>query len=102
MIMIGCPNSKNVPTSTSSPSEISLTMVWLTQPLLVVGALSWPFYLFTVDDRALCALPALLGFTTLSSKVSDTPGVEAQRADYYSSLGCTRWYMLQRMGRCQG
>jgi hypothetical protein len=42
MMMIGCPNSKKVPTSTSSPSGISSTMVWLTQPLISVGALSCP------------------------------------------------------------
>jgi hypothetical protein len=41
-IMIGCQNSNNVLVSTSSPSRISSTMVWLTQPLLGIGALNWP------------------------------------------------------------
>jgi hypothetical protein len=41
-IMIGRPNSKKVYASTSSPSGISSIVVWLTQPLLGVGALIWP------------------------------------------------------------
>jgi hypothetical protein len=41
-ILIGCPNSNKVPTSTSSLSEIFSTVVWLTRPLLSVGALSCP------------------------------------------------------------
>jgi hypothetical protein len=36
-MMTRCLNSKNVPTSTSSPSGISSTVVWLTQPLLGIG-----------------------------------------------------------------
>jgi hypothetical protein len=39
-MMMGCPNSKNVPISTSSLSRISSIVVWLTWPLLSVGALS--------------------------------------------------------------
>jgi hypothetical protein len=35
-MMMGCPNSKKLPTSTS-PSGISSTVVWLTQPFLGVG-----------------------------------------------------------------
>jgi hypothetical protein len=41
-MMIGHPNSKKVPASTSSPSGISSIVVCLTQPLLGVGALNWP------------------------------------------------------------
>jgi hypothetical protein len=41
-MMIGHPNSKKVPESTSSSSGISSTVVWLTRPLLDVGALSCP------------------------------------------------------------
>jgi hypothetical protein len=41
-MMTGCPNIKNVPASTSYPSRISLIVVWLTQSLLSIGALSWP------------------------------------------------------------
>jgi hypothetical protein len=36
-MMIGLPNSKKVPTSTSSSSGISSIVVWLTRPLLGVG-----------------------------------------------------------------
>jgi hypothetical protein len=39
-MMIGCPDSKKVPTSTSSPSIISLTMVWLTWLLLSIRSLN--------------------------------------------------------------
>jgi hypothetical protein len=41
-MIIGCPKSKNVPASTSSPARISLTVVWLTRLLLGIGALSCP------------------------------------------------------------
>jgi hypothetical protein len=37
-----CPNSKKVLVSTSSPSGISSTVVWLIWPLLDIGALIWP------------------------------------------------------------
>jgi hypothetical protein len=40
-MMTGCPNSKKVLTSTS-PSGISSTVVWLTWPLLGIGAISCP------------------------------------------------------------
>jgi hypothetical protein len=40
--MSGFSNRRNVPTSTSSPSEISSAVVWFTRLVLVVGALSWP------------------------------------------------------------
>jgi hypothetical protein len=39
-MMIGHLNSKEVPVSTSSPSGISLTVVWLTRPLLGVRSLN--------------------------------------------------------------
>jgi hypothetical protein len=41
-MIIGHPNSKKASTCTSSPSGISLTVVWLTQLVLSVGALTWP------------------------------------------------------------
>jgi hypothetical protein len=56
-MMIGCPNSKKVPASTSSPSGISLIVVRLTRPLLGVGALSYPLGRITIDVRSLGALP---------------------------------------------
>jgi hypothetical protein len=58
-MMTGCPNSKNVPSSTSSHSGISLTMVWLARPLLVVGALNWPLWCFTIHGGTLGDLPFL-------------------------------------------
>jgi hypothetical protein len=39
-MMIGCPNSKKVPASTSSASRISLTMVCLTLPPLGIRSLN--------------------------------------------------------------
>jgi hypothetical protein len=57
-MMTGCPNSKKVLTSTSL-SRISVTVVWLTRPLLGVGALSWPLGSIPVDVGTLGALPFL-------------------------------------------
>jgi hypothetical protein len=58
-MMIGCPNSKKAPASTSSPSGISSIAVWLTQPLTDIGALSCPLGSITVDVLSLGALPLL-------------------------------------------
>jgi hypothetical protein len=48
-MIAGHPNSKKVPISTSSPSGISSTVVWLTRPLLDIGALIWPLCQITID-----------------------------------------------------
>jgi hypothetical protein len=71
-MMIGRPNSKKVPTSTSSPSGISSSVVWLTRLLHGVGALIWLLYWITIDAETLGALP-LLGSGHYIAKCSTHP-----------------------------
>jgi hypothetical protein len=72
MMMIGCPKGMKVPVSTSPPSRISSTVVWLTRPVLGIGALTWPPCCITIDVGTLGALP-FLGSRHCQAKCSTRP-----------------------------